>query len=274
MNVLGVSASPTAITASFALGVVLGYLVYIALLRWFAGKLEELEKEMSAPRYSPGVIITRDTLEKEPFLAGSNRGLIVESEFSEAEEAGLEGEGGSSSEYLDGYDKLEDSLFKVWALVKTIVDRTLGPNYNVVLTVVDGGVPIAVYPEDVIAFIDDDHINDYGVIVEDGSVYFNLSLTTYKALVEIVEDGENAKIKTIMQARLLYSLVKELSKAASMEDKIAAYISYKTIISMIQGEVLRMEKNILDRMPFESEDLKRKIREQLRMEEEFVSKKR
>ncbi|BAA79918.1 hypothetical protein APE_0934 [Aeropyrum pernix K1] len=252
------------VASSFAVGVIAGYLVYMRLLRWFSSKVEEIEQDFLL-----------SALPRRPDSPGGKTLYARAGSLAMAPESPLEAfPGGEDLGIAGGFEdveRLEEALFKVWALVKTIVEGAIGRRFEAVIIVADddeyGGVPVAIYPETSVAYVDDDIPGDeVSVVIEGSTVSVVLPLSVYKVLVDVVEDGETATVKSIRQAKTLYSIAKKIASSSSGDERIAAYIAYKTLVNLSKKGVVRFEGSTLDSIPFENDELRLKIKEQVRLE--------
>ncbi|WP_062662522.1 hypothetical protein [Aeropyrum camini] len=194
------------VAASFAAGMVAGYLVYMRILRWFSSKVEEIEQEFLL-----------SALPRRQDLSGGKALYAKAGSLALAPEAPAEafsaGEDLDFAGSLEDVERLEEALFKVWALVKTVVEGAVGKRFEAVLIVADddeyGGVPVAIYPETSVAYVDDDVPgDDVSVAIEGATVSVVLPLSIYKVLVDMVEDGETAAVRNLRQAKALYLIAK------------------------------------------------------------------
>ncbi|AFZ70110.1 hypothetical protein Calag_0333 [Caldisphaera lagunensis DSM 15908] len=172
----------------------------------------------------------------------------------------------------------EEDLFIVYNLIKGIVKQISKEAKDIIIEIYKGDFAL-VYPE--VSLFDDETDIDNEISYdypEDGSdaKYHNGKLIIrmryedfYNLLSSLKKgDGEVAVFSTINELRTLYNITKIITIALLDEDsnELTSYITYKAIMSLKEKGILNIYDNIIEELPFESKDLKKKIKEQVKEE--------
>ncbi len=172
----------------------------------------------------------------------------------------------------------EEDLFMVYNLIKGIVKQISRETKDIIIEIYRGDFTI-IYPE--INMIDDEtdisnelsydypqegsdaqYLNGYLIIRMKYEDFYNLLSSLKKG------DGEVAVFSAINELKTLYNITKIITKALLEEDsnELTSYITYKAIISLKKKSMISISDNIIDELPFESKELKKKIKEQVKEE--------
>ncbi|MCE4609293.1 MAG: hypothetical protein F7C36_02795 [Desulfurococcales archaeon] len=188
------------------------------------------------------------------------------------------------------FDILDGSeyMYIVWSLISEVAKNVLRKNYDVVIIVTEDGYPIGYYPLDILAMTDGEFEEislpdnkPVKVIIDEENNRAMIVLNS-KSLMELVraakidteEEGQSIAIKSLSSLRLLYLIAKEIYQAAnpSAPNEIVAYISYKALRKLIDGGIIRIEKSLENKLPFESTETRLRILKQVEEEESLLSK--
>ncbi|MFP3171974.1 MAG: hypothetical protein RXQ79_02910 [Acidilobus sp.] len=82
-------------------------------------------------------------------------------------------------------------------------------------------------------------------------------------------DGEVAIVSSEDELRSLYLVAKAIAEAEIDDEGLASYSAYKAVLRMAKESKLEVPQRLMDLMPFESRELRRKVREQV-MEEGMI----
>jgi hypothetical protein len=172
---------------------------------------------------------------------------------------------GEAETYLDEFD--DETMLKVWALTKSILERLTRKALNPVIVVYsDDGVPEAVYPSDAPIYIDEEPRGGVEASLEDKHVTVMISYDYYVKLVEATREGESFRVRSEEELRVLYELAKKLAVALGQSGAIAAYSAYKALMKLASEGVIEVPESMLEKLPFEPEDVRRMVREQVELE--------
>ena len=188
------------------------------------------------------------------------------------------------------FDILDGSeyIYIVWSLISEIAKNVLGKSYDVVIIVTEDGYPVGYYPLDILAMTDGEFEeidlpdNKPVKVIIDEENSRTMVVLSSRSLIELVraaksdteEEGQIVVINSLSSLRLLYLVAKELYQAAnpSAPNELVAYISYKTLRKLIDRGIIRIEKTLENKLPFESTEIRLRILKQVEEEESLLSK--
>jgi hypothetical protein len=172
----------------------------------------------------------------------------------------------------------EENLFMVHNLIKSITKEINKDVKEVIMEIYRGDLAM-IYPEINILDNDNDISNDLSYnYPQEGSTadYLNRNLIIrmrYEDFDNLLSslkkgDGEIAVFSNLNELRSLYNITKIITKATLEEDsdELVSYITYKAIISLKRKGAINISDNIIDEIPFESKELRKKIKEQIKEE--------
>ncbi|MEB3759523.1 MAG: hypothetical protein GSR81_01585 [Desulfurococcales archaeon] len=186
-------------------------------------------------------------------------------------------------EVIDG----SEYMYIVWSLISEVTKNVLGKNYSVAIIVTEDGYPIGYYPLDILAMTDGEFEeislpdNKLVRVIIDEENNRAIIVLSSRSLMELVraakndteEEGQSIAVKSLSSLRLLYLVTKEIYQAAnpSAPNEIVAYISYKTLRRLIEGGIIRVEKTLENKLPFEPTETRLRILKQVEEEESLLS---
>ncbi len=96
------------------------------------------------------------------------------------------------------------------------------------------------------------------------TLVIRLPWSTFRLLASAIRRGEGEAVVASSEdeMRAIYEVAKVVA-AASDDDALAPYSAYKVLTNMASEGVLRASRDLMDLLPFESKELRRKIREQV-----------
>ncbi|MGC9134913.1 hypothetical protein [Caldisphaera sp.] len=172
----------------------------------------------------------------------------------------------------------EENLFMVHNLIKSITKEINKDVKEVIMEIYRGDLAM-IYPEINILDNDNDISNDlsYNYPQEgstadylNGNLIIRMRYEDFDNLLSSLKkgDGEIAVFSNLNELRSLYNITKIITKATLEEDsdELVSYITYKAIISLKRKGAINISDNIIDEIPFESKELRKKIKEQIKEE--------
>ncbi|MGC8573411.1 MAG: hypothetical protein ACP5L0_05375 [Caldisphaera sp.] len=172
----------------------------------------------------------------------------------------------------------EENLFMVHNLIKSITNEINKDVKEVIMEIYRGDLAM-IYPEINILDNDNDISNDlsYNYPQEgstadylNGNLIIRMRYEDFDNLLSSLKkgDGEIAVFSNLNELRSLYNITKIITKATLEEDsdELVSYITYKAIISLKRKGAINISDNIIDEIPFESKELRKKIKEQIKEE--------
>ncbi|PMP91340.1 MAG: hypothetical protein C0171_02910 [Caldisphaera sp.] len=172
----------------------------------------------------------------------------------------------------------EEDLFLVYNLLSSIAKNINKDAKNIIMEIYNGDFA-AIYPEN--SFIDDDDdisdelsynypddgpkaevLNNNLIIKIPGNDFINLVSALKRG------EGETGVFSSISEVRSLYFATKAIAEALLGDDyeELISYSSYKAIILLKKKGFVSISENLMEELPFESRELKRKIKEQIKEE--------
>ncbi|WP_292319185.1 hypothetical protein [Caldisphaera sp.] len=172
----------------------------------------------------------------------------------------------------------EENLFMVHNLIKSITNEINKDVKEVIMEIYRGDLAM-IYPEINILDNDNDISNDlsYNYPQEgstadylNGNLIIRMRYEDFDNLLSSLKkgDGEIAVFSNLNELRSLYNITKIITKATLEEDsdELVSYITYKAIISLKRKGAINISDNIIEEIPFESKELRKKIKEQIKEE--------
>ncbi|GAB6148612.1 hypothetical protein [Stetteria hydrogenophila] len=172
-------------------------------------------------------------------------------------------------EGLEGVDDPEGELF-VWALARSLY-KGMGGGEDVVLVVVDEGIPVTAYPPEAYMEVDSEEVEAQEPPraerdPEAGMVVVTLSPNQFLQLSRAAKtgEGESLVVEDYGTLKTLYSLAKALAEAITGPGPLASYVAYKAILKAHERGYIRFNpEGLLDKLPLEDSHTRRRVREQV-----------
>ena len=186
-----------------------------------------------------------------------------------------------AEEELAQEDYTDEDLFLVYYLVDELAREMYRHVKSVRLEAfVDGAA--YVYPELAGEEIDDEG-EDYGddeleepeepeaEFDSEGNLLVRLPESYFAELVSVVRrgEGEAAVVESEGELRSVYEVAKAIAMTGSDDEGLASYSAYKAVLHMIRSSRLVVPEKLKELLPFESRELRRRVREQV-MEEGLI----
>lgn len=169
-----------------------------------------------------------------------------------------------------GGERLENK-FLLKSFIKMLIEPAL-PDIADVKIVIDGDLEI----------LDDEELDDLlpssvdgwgyvtAIYYSNGNLIVLLDSQVASILMETIERGNGDKAVVARNEELvyMYDIIKRayLTRYPESNDLIAAYVAYKTIQRLIEEGLIEVPRELLENMPYEPEDVRRKILDQIREE--------
>ncbi|MGC9071964.1 MAG: hypothetical protein ACP5HK_04635 [Acidilobus sp.] len=176
---------------------------------------------------------------------------------------------GAEEEMEDEYmDRGEDSVFLVYALVED-ASRQIFRDLKSVTMEVYFPDSLLIYPEPFDETDEDLYepkgMNGVEAIIKEGRLLVQIDGWHYVKLAGMVEkgDGEVGIVEREDELRALYEVVKAIAEAGIDEDAFASYAAYKALLKIMRLHRLSVPQRLIDLLPFEDRDLRRRVREQV-----------
>ncbi len=165
-----------------------------------------------------------------------------------------------------------EDMVKLWGLVEGIASKLSNRRLNTAVVVVsEEGLPEAAYP-DYAPIIIDDYDGDYdyevSVSVADDWVIVYLRIDVAAALVDALREGDRLEAGDEEILRSAYDIAKGIAMAIGQSEDLAAYSAYKALLKLIKEGYIVAPDSLVAAMPFEPDDVKRRVKEQVRLESE------
>ena len=99
----------------------------------------------------------------------------------------------------------------------------------------------------------------------DGVLTLRLPYKYFALLAEPMRrgDGEVADVRSAEELRAMYLVAKSIALSEIDDEGLASYTAYKALVKMIRQGRVSVPRELEELLPFESPDLRRKIREQV-----------
>lgn len=190
---------------------------------------------------------------------------IEKTSVAVAGEEELEGE----DDYEDVVDDSEGELL-VWALTSTLY-KAMGGREEVVVAVVDDGIPITAYPPERYMNVDSEEVEEMEPPravrdQESGVVLVTLSPAHFRLLSRAAKAGEGESLVVSNDETLgaLYTLARALAETITGPGTLASYVAYKAILRATRdGAITFNPENLMDKLPLEDAATRKRVREQV-----------
>lgn len=172
----------------------------------------------------------------------------------------------------------EENLFMVHNLIKSITKEINKDVKEIIIEIYKGDLAM-IYPEVNILDEENDISNDLsynypqeGSTVDNinGNLIIRMRYEDFDNLLSSLKkgDGEIAVFSSSNELKSLYNITKIITKAILEEesDELVSYITYKAIISLKKKGTINISDNIIEEIPFENKELRKKIKEQIKEE--------
>ncbi|MFP3144232.1 MAG: hypothetical protein RXQ93_04345 [Caldisphaera sp.] len=172
----------------------------------------------------------------------------------------------------------EENLFMVHNLIKSITKEINKDVKEIIIEIYKGDLAM-IYPEVNILDEENDISNDlsYNYPKEgstadniNGNLIIRMRYEDFDNLLSSLKkgDGEIAVFSSSNELKSLYNITKIITKAILEEesDELVSYITYKAIISLKKKGTINISDNIIEEIPFENKELRKKIKEQIKEE--------
>lgn len=175
----------------------------------------------------------------------------------------------SDDEYDDFIEDPEGELL-VWALASTLY-KAMGGKEDLVISVVDDGIPVTAYPPDKYMYVDSEEVESQEPPKatrdpETGLALVTLSPRHFRLFSKAAKEGEGESLVVSDDETLeaLYSMARALAEVVTGPSPLASYVAYKAILKASRQGAIRFEpEDLLDKLPLEDAATWRKVKEQV-----------
>ncbi|WP_148217199.1 hypothetical protein [Acidilobus saccharovorans] len=191
------------------------------------------------------------------------------------------GEGMEDNDSDEEYDN--EDVFLVYYLVSNIAREVYGRLKSIEMVAFTDDL-VLFYPEPFELGSEGEDEGDYysdadldepdepeAELLDGDKLVVKLPAKHFAQLVKVVQggDGEVAVVNNEEELRSLYRVAKAIAEADINDEGLASYSAYKALLKMIRSSRLSVPEQLKDLMPFESRDLRRRVKEQV-MEEGMI----
>ncbi len=209
--------------------------------------------------------------------AAALTGLVKVAEAIEKASEAATGEGGEGEEdfyiaagELEGIVDDPEGELLVWALADTLY-KAMGGNEDLVVSVVDDGIPVTAYPPERYMYVDSEEAESQEPprAVRDpdtGVALVTLSPSQFRLLARAAKagEGESVVVRDDETLEALYSMARALAEVVAGPSPLASYVAYKAILKASRRGAIRFDpEDLLDKLPLEDAATRRRIREQV-----------